>query len=117
LQEVQAHQTKNAGGKEVVFEVDDKLWLSMWHFWMTRPSMTFEYKWPRLYAVSRVINKNGYKLYHPYMIWKDNMFHFSLLDRYTPPTATRQPSELQLTFLQDCDDREVDRIHDSTSRF
>jgi len=36
LQEAQGNQTKYAGGKEVVFKVGDKVWLSMRHFRMTR---------------------------------------------------------------------------------
>jgi len=38
LQEAQANQTKYAGGKEVVFEVGDKVWLSTRHFRTRRPS-------------------------------------------------------------------------------
>jgi len=37
LQEAQASHTKYTGGKEVVFGVGDKVWLSMWHFRTTRP--------------------------------------------------------------------------------
>jgi hypothetical protein len=32
MQEAQGSQTKYARGKNVVFEVGDKVWLSTWHF-------------------------------------------------------------------------------------
>jgi hypothetical protein len=44
LQEAQAIQTKYAGGKEVVFEVGDKVWLPTRHFRTTRPSKKLDYK-------------------------------------------------------------------------
>jgi len=65
LQEAQARQMKYAGGKEVVFEVGDKVWLSTRHFRRTRPSKKLDYKRPGPYTVSKVINKNAYKLNLP----------------------------------------------------
>jgi hypothetical protein len=87
LQEAQAHQIKYAGGREVVFEVGDKVWLSTRHFRTTRPSKELDYKRTGPYTLSKVINKNAYQLDLPYTIRKHNVFHVSLLDRYTPPTA------------------------------
>ena len=63
--------------------------------------------------VSKVINKNAYKLDLPYTIRKHNVFHVSLLDRYTPPTAGQPPSEPRPTVVDDSDEWEVDRILDS----
>jgi hypothetical protein len=62
LQEAQTRQTKYAGGKEVVFEVGDKVWLSTRHFRTTRPSKKLDYNGTGPYTVSKVINKNAYKL-------------------------------------------------------
>jgi hypothetical protein len=104
LQEAQANQTKYAGGKEVVFEVGDKVWLSTQHFRTTRPSKKLDYKRTGPYTVSKVINKNSYKLDLPYTIQKHNISHVALLDRYTPPTAGQPPSELQPTVVDDSDE-------------
>jgi hypothetical protein len=117
LQEAQANQTKYAGGKEVIFEVGDKVWLSTRHFRTTRPSKKLDYKRTGPYTVSKVINKNAYKLDLPYTIRKHNVFHVSLLDRYTPPTAGQPPSEPQPTVVDDSDEWEVDRILDSKRRY
>jgi hypothetical protein len=43
LQEAQACQTKSAGGKEIVFDVGDKVWLSTRHCQTTRPSTKMDY--------------------------------------------------------------------------
>jgi hypothetical protein len=117
LQEAQACQTKYAGGKEVVFTVENKVWLSTRHFRTTRPSKMLDYKWTGPYTVSKVINKNAYKLDLPYTIRKHNVFHVSLLDCYTPPTAGQPPAEPQPTIVDDSDKWEVDRILDSNRRY
>jgi len=108
LQEARADQTKYAGAKKVVFEVGDKVWLSTRHFRTTRPSKKLDYKRTGPYTLSKVINKNAYKLDLPYTIQKHNIFHVSLLDRYTPPTAGQLPSEPQPMVVDDSDEWEVD---------
>jgi len=108
---------KYAGGKEVVFEVGDKVWLSTRHFRTTRLWKKLDYKRTGPYTVSKVINKNAYKLDLPYTIRKHNVFHVSLLDCYTPPTAGQPPSEPQPTVVDDSDEWEVDRILDSKRRY
>jgi hypothetical protein len=113
LQEAQANQMKYAGGKEVVFEVGDKVWLSTRHFRTTRPSNQWDDKRTGPYNVSKVINKNAYKLNLPYMIRKHNIFHVSLLDRYTPPTVGQPPSDPQPKVVDDSDKWDVDRILNS----
>jgi hypothetical protein len=110
LQEAQANQKMYAGGKEVIFKVGDKVWLSTRHFRTARPSKKWDYKRTGPYTVSRVMKKNAYKLDIPYTIRKNNVFHISLLDRYTPPTAGQPASELELTVVDDSDEWEVDRI-------
>jgi len=78
LQEAQAHQTKYAGGKEILFEVGDDSWLSIRHFRLTRLSNKLDYKWTGPYTVNMVITKNTHKLDLPYAIRKHNVFHVSL---------------------------------------
>jgi hypothetical protein len=117
MQEAQAIQTKYAGGKEVVFEVGDKVWLSMRHFRTTRPAKKLDYKRSGPYTVSKVINQNAYKLDLPYTIRKYIVFPVSLLDRYTPPTAGQPPSEPQPTVVDDSDEWQVDQILDSKRRY
>ena len=113
LHEAQANQTKYASGKEIVFKVRENVWLSTRHFRTTRPSQKLDYKRTGPYTVSKVINKNAYKVDLPYTIRKHNVFHVSLLDRYTPPTACQPPSELQLMVVDNSDEWEVDQILDS----
>jgi len=117
LQEAQARQMKYAGGKEVVFEVGDKVWLSTRHFRTTRRSKKFDYKRTGPYMVSKVINKNAYKLDLPYTIRKHNVFHVSLLDQYTPLTSGLPPSGPQPTIDDDSDEWEVDWILESKRRY
>jgi hypothetical protein len=87
LQEVQASQTQYASGKEVVFEVGDRVWLSTWHFWTTTPSKRLDYKRTGPSVVSNVINKNAYRVALSYTIRKHNVFHVSMLDHYSAPAA------------------------------
>jgi hypothetical protein len=117
LLEAQPNQTKYFDGKEVVFEVGHKVWHSMQLFRTTRPSKKLDYKPTGPYTVTKVINRNAYKLDLPFMIWKHNVFQVSLLDRYTPPSAGQPPSGPQPTVVDDCDEWEVDRILNSKPRY
>jgi len=117
LQEAQVNQPKDTGGKEVVFDVGDKVWLSTRHFRTTRPSKKLDYKWTGPYTVRKVINRNAYKLDLLYAIRKHNVFPISLLDGYTPPIAGQPPSEPQPTVVDDSDEWEVDRILKSKRRY
>jgi hypothetical protein len=73
LQETQANQKKYASGKEVDFEVRDKICLSVRHIRTTRLSKKLDYKRTAPYTVSKVINKIADKLKLPYKIWKRNV--------------------------------------------
>jgi len=84
---------------------------------MTRPSKKLDSKQTGPYTVSNVINKNAYKLDLPYTIWKHNVFHVSLLDCYTPPTAGQALSEPLPTVIEASGEWEVDRILDSKRRY
>ena len=46
-----------------------------------------------------------------------NVFHVSLLDRYTPPVAGQHPPEPQPTIVDDHDEYEDERILDSKRRY
>ena len=81
LLEAQEKQTKYAGGKEITFEVGDRVWLSSRHFRTTRPSKKLDYKRAGPYTVSMTINKNAYKLDLPKTMRNHNVFHVTLLDR------------------------------------
>jgi truncated hemoglobin YjbI len=117
LMEAQERQAKYAGGKEVTFEVRDKVWLSTRNIRTTRPSKKLDYKRAGPYTVSKVINKNAYKLDLPKMMRIHDVFHVSLLDSYTPPIAGQPPSEPQPTIVDDSDEWEVERILDSKRRY
>jgi len=115
LVEAQKLQSKYAGGKEITFKVGDKVWLSTKHLRTTRPSKKLDYKRTGPYTVSRIINKNAYKLHLPNTMRNHNVFHVSLLDRYAPPVAGQPPSEPQLTIVDDAGEQEweVERILDA----
>ena len=70
---------------------------------MTRWSNKLDYKKTGPYTVSKIINKNAYKLDLANTIRKHNVCHFSLLNCNTPPTAGQHPSEQQLMVVDDCD--------------
>ena len=117
LLEAQEKQTKYAGGKEITFEVGDRVWLSTRHFRTTRPSKKLDYKRAGPYTVSKTNNKNACKLDLPKTMRNHNVFHVSLLDRYTPPTIGQPPSEPHPVIVDDSEEWEVDRILDSKRRY
>jgi len=55
---------------------------------------------------------SAYKLDLLYRFRKHNIFHVSLLDHSTPPTAGQPPSDPQPTIVDDSDKWEVNRILD-----
>jgi hypothetical protein len=117
LLEAQENQTKYAAGKEIAFEVGGRVWLSTRPFRTTRPSKKLDYKRAGPYTVSKSINKNAYKLDLPKTMRNHNVFHVSLLDRYTPPTIGQLPSEPHPVNVDDSVEWEVDPILDSTRRY
>jgi len=119
LLEAQKRQSKYAGGKEITFKVGDKLWLSTKQLRTARPSKVLDYMRTGPYTVSRIINKNAYKLDLPNTMRNHNVFHVSLLDRYAPPVAGQPPSELQLTIVDDAGKQEweVEPIFDAKLRY
>jgi hypothetical protein len=118
--EAQARQTRYAGGKEMVFEVGDKVWLSAKHIQTARPSKKLDYKRLGPFKITKVINRNAYRLELPNSMKVHNVFHVSLLDRYAEPVPGQQPSEPQPAIsAEDSDEEEweVERILDSPKRY
>jgi hypothetical protein len=91
--EAQERQMRYAGGKEMMFEVGDKVWLSAKYIQTARPSKKLDYKRLGPFKVTKVINRNAYRLELPYSMKVHNVFHVSLLDRYIGPVPGRQPSD------------------------
>jgi hypothetical protein len=75
--EAQERQTRYAGGKEMTFEVGDKVWLSAKHIQTARPSKKLDYKRLGPFKVTKVINRNAYRLELPYSMKVHNVFHVS----------------------------------------
>jgi hypothetical protein len=94
LLEAQKRQTRYTGGKSMTFEVEDKVWLSAKHIQTARPSKKIDYKMLGPFKVTKVINRNAYRIeLLPYLMKVHNVFHVSLLDRYTGLVPAQQPSD------------------------
>jgi hypothetical protein len=118
--EAQEGQTRYAGGKEMTFEVGDKVWLSAKHIQTARPSKKLDYRWLGPFKVTKVINRNAYRLELPYSMKVHNVFHVSLLDRYSGPVPGQQPSDTPPAITAenpDDEEWEVERVIDSHKRY
>jgi len=104
LLEAQTRQSKYAGGKEMTFGVGDKVWLSTRNFRTTRPSKKLDYKRTGPYTVSKIINKNAYKLDLPKTMRNQHIFHVSQLDWYTPPVTGQPQSEPNPIIVDDLEE-------------
>ena len=91
--EAQERQTKYAGSKDMTFNIGDKVWLSTRNIKTSRASKKLDYKWIGPYTVTKVINKNTYKLNLPPTLRIHNVFHVSLLDAYKSPVTGQLPLE------------------------
>jgi hypothetical protein len=89
----QERQTKYACGQEMTFAVGNTVWLSTRNLNRSRPSKKLDYKCTGPYTVSKIINTNAYQLDLPSTMRNHNVFHESLLDRYTPPVGGQSSSE------------------------
>jgi hypothetical protein len=118
LLEAQTRQSKYAGRKEMIFKVGDKVWLSTRNIRTTKPCKKLHYKHAGPYTVSKIINKNAYKLDMPKTMRIHDVFHVSLLDRYSPAIIGQPSSEPQPTIVDDSGyEWEIERILDSTQRY
>jgi len=109
----QEQQTKYAGGKEMTFAVGDKVWLSTRNLKSSRTSKRLDYKRTGPFTVSKIINKNAYKLHLPSTMRNFNVFNVSLLDHYTPLVGRQPSSEPPPMIVEETEEWEVDRILDS----
>jgi len=108
LLEAQVWQSTYAGRKDVNIKVGNKLWLSTRHFRTTRPSKKLDYMRTGPYTVSKIINKNTYKLDLPKTMRNHNVFHLLQLNHYTPPVVEQPSSELHAVILDDSEEWEVE---------
>jgi len=113
----QARQSRYAGGKDVTFEVGNKVWLSTRHFRTTRPSKKLDYKRTGQYTVSKIKNKYAYKVDLPKTLRNHNVFHVSQLDHYSPLVVGQPSSEPHPLIVYDLEEWEVERILDSKQRY
>jgi hypothetical protein len=117
--DAQERQSKYAKGKEMTFNIGDKVWLSTKHIKTARLSKKLDYKRIGPYTVSKVVNKNAYKLELPHTLRIHNVFHVSLLDVYRPPVIGQPPAEPLPAISADdpeMEEYEVERILDSRAR-
>jgi len=117
--DAQERQTKYAAGKEITFEVGDRVWLSTKHFRTTRPFKKLDYKCAGPYTVRKIINQNAYKLDLPKTMQNHTVFHVSQLDRYTQPVGGQPPLQPLTTIVDELGEEEweVDHILDSKRRY
>jgi len=101
----------------MTFEVGNEVWLSTRHFRTTRPSKKLDYKCTGPYTVSKIINKNAYKLDLPKTMRNHNVFHVSQLDHHTPPVVGQPSSEPHPVIVHDPEQWEVERTLDAKQRY
>jgi hypothetical protein len=97
--------------------VGDTVWLSTRNLKTSRPSKMLDYKRTGPYMASKIINKNDYKLDFPSTTRNNNIFHVSLLDRYTLPVGGQSSSEPHPMIVEETQEWEVHRILDYRRRY
>jgi len=108
--EAQKRQIKYTGGKGMTFAVGGKVWLLTSNLKTSRPSKKLDFKCTGPYTVSKIINKNPYKLDLPSTMRNHDVFHVSLLDHYTPPVGGQSSSEPHPMIVEETQKWEVDHI-------
>jgi hypothetical protein len=118
--EAQEPQTRYAGGKEMTFEVGDKVWLSAKYIQTVRPSKKLDYKELGPFKVTKVINRKAYRLELPYSMKVHNVFHVSLFDRYVGPVPGQPSSDPPPAITAENpahEEWEVERVLDIRKRY
>ena len=116
LAKAQDRQSKYAGGKDIEFEIGEKVWLSARNIKTARSSKKLDYKRIGPYSILKKVNKNAYKLDLPPTMKIHNVFHVSLLDKYREPVEGQKPSEPAPVIVEQEEEWEVERILDSRRR-
>jgi len=101
----------------VTFEVGNKVWLPTRHFRTSRPSKKLDYKCTRQYTVSKIINKNAFKLDLPKTMQNHNVFHVLQLNHYRLPVVGQLSSEYHPVIVDHLEEWEVERSVDSKQRY
>jgi hypothetical protein len=70
-----------------------------------------------MYTVSKIINKNVYKLDLQKTMRNRNVFHVTQLDHYPPPVVGQPSSEPHPVIVDNSEEWEVERILDSKQRY
>jgi hypothetical protein len=110
MQKAQAGRIRYSAITLVGFGAGDRVWLSTWHFWKTRPSRKLNNSQKGPYMVRMVSDKNTYKLDLPYTILTYNTFQVSFRNLYTPPIIVEPQFEPPLTVISIPDEWDVDWI-------
>jgi hypothetical protein len=89
------------------------------HINTTRPSKKLDAKRIGPYEVTERINANAYRLRLPHTMKLHDVFHVSLLDKSTPPTAEQTPAEPDPVIVDDSTEPEweAERVIDSRMRY
>ena len=101
----------------MTFEVGDKVWLSTRHIQTMRSSKKLDYKRIGPFEISKVINRNAYRLERPHSMKIYNVFHASLFDQYVNPVPGQHPSEPQPAENLEEEGWKVERTTDSRKQF
>jgi hypothetical protein len=96
------------------------VWLLAKHRQTARPSKKLDYKRLGPFEVTKVINRNAYRLELPYSMKVHNVFHVSLLNRYIGPVLGQQPHDPPTAITAENPDHEeweVERILNSRKQY
>jgi hypothetical protein len=98
LLEAQVQESKYTGGKDMTFEVGNKVSLSTRHFDTTRPSKKLDNMHTGPHTVSKIINMNAYKLDLLKTLRNHNVFQRLQLDHDTAEVVGQPSSVLRRLF-------------------
>jgi len=99
------------------FAVGDKVWLWTRNLETSRRLKRLDFNHTGPYPVTKIVNKNAYNLDLPSTMRNHNIFHVSLLDRYTPPVRGQPSSEPHTMIVKETQEYKVDCVPDSRWRY